>query len=90
MLHGHNPTHSTKQCRTLKKEAEKHKKTHKNGNCKNTKCAYTWTNEESHGLAEFAKEAMAKENVNKELGNFKNMFMSSDKKRQMKNRPRFG
>ena len=26
MLHGHNPTHSTKQCRTLKKEAEKHKK----------------------------------------------------------------
>ena len=22
MLHGHNPTHSTKQCRTLKKESE--------------------------------------------------------------------
>ena len=29
MLHGHNPTHGTKQCRTLKKEAEKHKKTRK-------------------------------------------------------------
>ena len=26
MLRGHNPTHSTKQCRTLKKEAKKHKK----------------------------------------------------------------
>ena len=26
MLHGHNPTYSTEQCRTLKKEAEKRKK----------------------------------------------------------------
>ena len=26
MLHGHNPTHSTEQCHTLKKEAEKVKK----------------------------------------------------------------
>ena len=26
MLHGQNPTHTTEQCRTLKKEAEKHKK----------------------------------------------------------------
>ena len=37
MLHGHNPTNSTKQCHTLKKDAEKHKKSRENGNRKNTK-----------------------------------------------------
>ena len=32
MLHGHNPTHSTEQCRTLKKEDDKFKKGRENGN----------------------------------------------------------
>ena len=61
MLHGHNPTHSTKQCCTLKREAEKHRKTCKNGDHKNTKRAYTPTKEDIHALAAFAKDAMAKE-----------------------------
>ena len=56
-----------KQCRTLKKEAEKHKKGHKNGNCKNTKRRYNPSKEEINTLAAFSKEAIAKdyENVNK-------------------------
>ena len=80
MLYWHDPTHSTKQCCTLKKEAENHKKTCENSNCKNTKCAYNPTKEEIHALAALSKEAMAKENDNKELANFKNMSMSSNKK----------
>ena len=81
MLHGHNPTHSTKQCHTLKREAENHKKTRENGDRKNTKRTYTPTKEEIHPLAAFAKDTMAKEykNVNKELANFENMSMSGDK-----------
>ena len=81
MLHGHNPTHSTEQCRTLKKEAKKHKKGRENGDWKNTKHTYNPSKDEIHMLAAFTKEAMAKEykNVNKELENFKNMSMSSKK-----------
>ena len=56
MLHGHNPAHTTKQCRTLKKEAEKHKKGRKNGNCKNIKRNYNPSKEEIHTLAEFFKK----------------------------------
>ena len=82
MLHGHNPTHSTEQCHTLKKEAEKHKKSRKNGDRKNTKRAYNPNKEEIHALAAFSKEAMAKEckNFNDELNNFENMSMSGDEK----------
>ena len=82
MLHGHNPTQSTKQCRTIKRGAEKHKKTCENGDWKNNKCAYTPTKEDIHTLAAFDKYAMAKEcnNVNKELTNFQNISMSGDKK----------
>ena len=64
MLHGHNPTYSTKQCRTLKRETEKHKKTRKNDDRKNAKRAYTPTKEEIHVLAAFAKDSMAKEYKN--------------------------
>ena len=82
MLHDHNPTHSTKQCRTLKREAEKHKTTRENGDRENTKRAYTPTKEEIHELVAFAKDAMAKEykNVNTELANFENMSMSGNKR----------
>ena len=82
MLHGHNPTHSTKQCRTLKKEAEKHQKTCKNGKRKKSKRAYNPTKEEIHALAAFAKDAMAikYKNINKEPENFENMSMSGNKK----------
>ena len=80
MLNGDNPIHSTEKCRTLKKEAEKHKKTCENGDSKNTKRKYTPTKEENHVLTAFLKEAMAKENVNKEFANFENMSMSSVKK----------
>ena len=80
MLRGHNPTYRTKHCRTLKKEAEKHKKTRKNGDRKKSKRVYTSTNEEIHALAAFSKEATAKENLNGLLENFENMSMSRDKK----------
>ena len=60
MLHGHNPTHSTKMCRTLKKGAEKHQKTCENGKQKNSKRAYKPTKEEIHVLTAFAKDAMKK------------------------------
>ena len=82
MLHGKNPTHSTKQCCTLKKEAEKHKKTCKNGERKNSKRVYNPTKEEIHTLAAFAKDAMKKEynDVNEEFANFKNMSMSGNEK----------
>ena len=82
MLHGHNPTHITKQCITLKKEAEKHKKTCQNGKQKNSKCAYNPTKDKIHALAVFAKDAMKNEynNVNKELANFENMSVSGNEK----------
>ena len=60
MLHGHNSTHSTKQCRTLKK-VKKHKKDCENGDHKNTKRGYNPSKEDIHALAAFAKDAMAKE-----------------------------
>ena len=82
MLHRHNPTHSTKQCRTLKKEAETRKKGQKNGNRKNKKRKYNPSKEEIHILAQCFKEHLTREckDVNKELKNFKNMSMSGDKK----------
>ena len=49
MLYGHNPTYTTKQCRTLKKEA-KNTKNCKNGNRKNKK-----RKEEIHGATAFSK-----------------------------------
>ena len=75
-------TYSTKQCHTLKKEAEKHKKTRENGNRKTSKRAYNPTKEEIHPLTSFAKDAMKKEyrDVKKELANLENMSVSSDKK----------
>ena len=89
MMHRHKPTHSTKQCRTLKKEAKKHKKNRENDNCKNTKRAYSPTKEEIHALTTFTKEEMAKENenVNKEFENFKNMSMYGNKKDKQKTGP---
>ena len=51
-------THGIKQCRTLKKEAEMHNKTYKNGEQKNSKRAYNLTKEEIHALAAFAKDAI--------------------------------
>ena len=75
MLHEQNPTHTTKQCRTLKKEAENPKKSRKNSNCKNTKRVYNPRKEEIHVLAEFSKEQVKAQckDVDKELKNFKNM-----------------
>ena len=67
MLHGHNPTHRTKKCCTLKKEAKKHKKGRKYGDHSNTKRGYNPRKEEIHALAAFPKETMTKEykNINK-------------------------
>ena len=75
---GKKTTHSTNQCRTLKKEAEKHKKTCKNGNRKTSKPRYHPTKEDIHALATFFKDVMKKD-IDKELANFKNMSMSGDK-----------
>ena len=58
MLYGKNPTHTTKQCHTLKKEVEKHKKGCKNGDHKNTKRGYNPSKEEIHLLAAFDKEQL--------------------------------
>ena len=85
-MHGQNSTHKTKQCRTLKKEAEKLKKGRKNGGRENgmKKREYNPSKEEIHALVAFAKDAMAKEykNVNKELKNFKNMSESGDEAKE--------
>ena len=77
MLHGNNPTHSIKQCHTIKKK-QKTQKSCKNGDRKNTKHRYYPSKEEIQALAAFSKETMVKEykNVNKELRNFENMSMS--------------
>ena len=81
MLHGKNPTHTTKQCRTLKKEAEKHKKGRENCNRKNKKHKYNPSKEEIHVLNAFAKEQLKAQckNVDKELQKFENLSMSSNK-----------
>ena len=91
MLHVPNHTHITKQCRALKKEAEKHKKVAKNGDRKNTKCGYNPSKEEIHALAMFAKEQMTKEykNVNEELKTLKTCPCLATKKVN-ENRPRSG
>ena len=80
MLHGHNPTHTTEQCRTLKKEAEKHKKGSENGEKGRKKRNYNPSKEEIHALAAYAKQAMKKEydNVTEELKTFENMSVSSN------------
>ena len=77
-----NTTHSIKLCKTLKKEAEKHKKSCKNGKPKNSKRAYHPSREEIHALAAFSKDTMKKEynNLDGELKNFENMSLSGDKK----------
>ena len=82
MLHGHNLTHSTKKCRTLKQEAKKHKKGCKNGNCKNKKHGYNPSKEEIHAFAAFSKEHLEREckDINKELKNFENMSRLATKK----------
>ena len=80
MLHGQNSTHSTEQCRTLKKEADKFKKGRENGDKSKNRCEYVPSKEEIHALAAFAKEQMAKEvsKVDEELKNFENMSVSDD------------
>ena len=62
MLQGNNSTQRMEKCRTLKKEAERHTKSCKKGDPKNTKRAYNPSKEEIHGLTAFAKESIAKEN----------------------------
>ena len=63
----YNPAHSSTQCRTLKREVEKHKKGSKHGNHKHKKRKYNPSKEEIRALAVFSKEHLAKEykNVNK-------------------------
>ena len=59
MMHGKNPTHTTKQCRTLKREVEKQKKSRENnGENKSSKLRYHPSQEEIHALAAFAKDAL--------------------------------
>ena len=56
MLHRHNPTHITKQRRTLKKEAENDKKGRENDNLENIKRRYNPSKEEIHLLTAFSKK----------------------------------
>ena len=81
ILYKHNPTHSTKQCHTFKKESGKAQKGRENGSPKNTKRGYNPSKEEIHTLAAFHKKAMVNEykNINKELANFEKKSMSGDK-----------
>ena len=80
MLHGQNPTHTTKQCRTLRKEAVKHRKSCKNGDRKNKERRCNPSKDEIHALAAFSKEKLKAQckNVDKELKNFQNMSISGD------------
>ena len=83
MMHGKNPTHTTEQCRTLKREVDKQKKSRENnGEKKSSKRGYHPTQEEIHVLATFARVALKRENseVDEELANFKNMPVSGDEK----------
>ena len=83
MMHGKNPTHTTEQCRTLKREVDKQKKSRdKNGEKKSSKRGYNPSQEEIHALAAFARDALKRENseVDEEIANFETMSVSGDEK----------
>ena len=82
-MHGKNPTHTAKQCCTLKSEVKKQKKScENNGKKKSSKRRYHPTQEEIHALAAFARDALKRENseVDEELANFETMSVSGDEK----------
>ena len=89
MLHGHNPTHSTKQCHTLKKEAEKHKKSCKNDHRKIPSVSITPEKRRFACLQHSprSKRQTNTNNVNKELRNFENMSVSGEEQDKWKEGP---
>ena len=54
LIHGKNTSHNSDQCRTLQKDAEKHKDERKKNGAKNPRAGKN----ELHAIVEFAKQAM--------------------------------
>ena len=76
LIHGKNTSHNSDQCRTLQKDAEKHKDDRKKNGAKNQRAHKN----ELHAIVEFAKQAMnsaKKTDTTEELNNFDDLSIST-------------